>query len=190
MAMDDWPQVVRATERLVLRPWSDEDAEELYGLARDPRVGEPAGWPAHGSVAESRQIIRDVLSDAYIFAIFEKAGASATAGPCDASRLVGCAGLTPSQHVDAAGQTEMELGYWLGVPFWGRGYMTEAARELVRFGFGEAGLTAIWACHFDGNDRSRRVMGRLGMEYHHSLTRSDGGQDDGRLEHVYVIRRP
>ena len=68
--------------------------------------------------------------------------------------------------------------------------VTEAARELVRFGFGEAGLTAIWACHFDGNDRSRRVMGRLGMEYHHSLTRSDGGQDDGRLEHVYVIRRP
>ena len=67
MAMDNWPQVVRATERLVLRPWSDEDAEELYGLARDPRVGEPAGWPAHGSVAESRQIIRDVLSDAYIF---------------------------------------------------------------------------------------------------------------------------
>ena len=50
------------TQRLVLRPWAAEDAQELYRYASDPMVGPAAGWPVHRSVAESRQIIREVLS--------------------------------------------------------------------------------------------------------------------------------
>ena len=50
------------TERLLLRPWYDSDAEDLYEYAKDQRVGPIAGWPAHTSVENSREIIRDVLS--------------------------------------------------------------------------------------------------------------------------------
>ena len=50
------------TERLILRPWVESDAEELYRYASDPDVGPIAGWPAHTSVAQSLDVIRNVLS--------------------------------------------------------------------------------------------------------------------------------
>lgn len=49
------------TERLLLRPWKESDAESLYQYAKDERVGPIAGWPAHRSVEESREVIRDVF---------------------------------------------------------------------------------------------------------------------------------
>ena len=50
------------TERLILRPWTEEDAEALYRYAQDDRIGPAAGWPPHTSVENSREIIRGVLS--------------------------------------------------------------------------------------------------------------------------------
>ena len=57
------------TERLILRPWIEADAEECYRYARDPRVGPLAGWPVHTSVAHSQQVIRAVLSAPETYAI-------------------------------------------------------------------------------------------------------------------------
>ena len=66
---------VLRSERLLLRPWNVDDAPALFELARDPRVGPPAGWAPHASVDESRQVIRDVLSAPYCFAAFLKMAA-------------------------------------------------------------------------------------------------------------------
>ena len=52
------PKETFQTERLILRRWKDSDAESLYEYARDPEVGPIAGWPAHQSIAESREVIR------------------------------------------------------------------------------------------------------------------------------------
>ena len=57
------------TERLILRPWADSDAESLYEYARDDRVGPIAGWPVHTSVENSREIIRTVLSVPETYAV-------------------------------------------------------------------------------------------------------------------------
>ena len=57
------------TERLLLRPWRESDAESLYEYARDPEVGPIAGWPVHTSVENSREIIRDVLSAEETYAV-------------------------------------------------------------------------------------------------------------------------
>ena len=57
------------TNRIVLRPWAESDAEDLYRYARDPRVGPAAGWPVHTSVENSREIIRDVLSAEETYAV-------------------------------------------------------------------------------------------------------------------------
>ena len=54
--------MILETERLMLRPWSESDAESLYEFAKDSRVGPIAGWPVHTNVENSRQIIKDVLS--------------------------------------------------------------------------------------------------------------------------------
>ena len=58
-----------------------------------------------------------------------------------------------------------ELGYWLGVPYWGQGYATEAAREMLRYGFQDLGLHRIYASHFEGNSVSGRVLQKLGMQH-------------------------
>ena len=60
------------TTRLLLRPWCESDAESCYRYARDPFVGPAAGWPAHTSVENSREIIRTVLSEPDTFAVILK----------------------------------------------------------------------------------------------------------------------
>ena len=60
------------TTRLLLRPWCESDAESCYRYASDPLVGPAAGWPAHTSVENSREIIRTVLSEPDTFAVILK----------------------------------------------------------------------------------------------------------------------
>ena len=54
--------MILQTERMILRPWEEADAESLYKYAKDPRVGPVAGWPVHTSAENSREVIRTVLS--------------------------------------------------------------------------------------------------------------------------------
>jgi RimJ/RimL family protein N-acetyltransferase len=56
-----------------------------------------------------------------------------------------------------------ELGYWIGVPYWGKGYATEAARTMVRYGFDTLGLHRIFAGHVADNIASARVLKKIGM---------------------------
>jgi RimJ/RimL family protein N-acetyltransferase len=58
------------TERLILRPWKESDAEDLYRYASNPDVGSIAGWSPHQSVHESREVIKNVLNGAEAYAIF------------------------------------------------------------------------------------------------------------------------
>jgi RimJ/RimL family protein N-acetyltransferase len=60
---------------------------------------------------------------------------------------------------------ECELGYWLGVPYWGQGLMTEAAKEMVRHAFEDCGMMKIWVGYYDGNNRSKRVQEKCGFKY-------------------------
>lgn len=130
------------TARLILRPWREDDAPALFRYACDPAVGPAGGWPPHTSEDESREIIRSVFSAPETYAVVLKA----TGEP------VGCCGIMPRE-----GTSEGEIGYWMGRPHWGRGYIPEAVRALQRRAFGELGLTALWCCYYDGNDKSQRV---------------------------------
>ena len=146
--------MILETERLILRPWREDDAEECFRYSSDPRVGPAAGWPAHKTVDESREIIRTVLSGPETYAIVWKQ----TGLPIGSIAL-------DFHTVSAAGDDEAELGYWLGVPYWGRGIVPEAARELLRHAFADLGLERVWCGHFIGNEKSRRVQEKLGFRY-------------------------
>ena len=61
---------------------------------------------------------------------------------------------------------ECELGYWLGEPFWGRGYMPEAAYALMKRGFDTLEVPHIWCGCYVGNKESKRVQEKLGFIYH------------------------
>jgi len=71
----------------------------------------------------------------------------------------------------AKGDAIAEIGYWIGVPFWNRGYASEAAIEVVRYGFEERGLERIYAQYFSRNAASGRVLQKAGMQYEGTLRR-------------------
>ena len=82
---------------------------------------------------------------------------------------LGAIALKIGEHTDMTDRAdECELGYWLGKPFWGRGYMPEAAAELIRYGFEDLGMRAIWCGYYEGNLKSKRVQEKLGFVYRYT----------------------
>jgi RimJ/RimL family protein N-acetyltransferase len=82
-----------------------------------------------------------------------------------------------------------EIGYWLGVPYWNRGYVTEAAREMLRYGFEDLGLQRIFAGCFARNPASARVMEKIGMRYEGTLRRHVVKWDEAQDITFYGILR-
>lgn len=147
------------TERLILRPWAESDAESLFCYAQNPDVGPIAGWPVHTSVDDSRQIIRNVLSTDGTYAV------------CLASdnAAIGSIGLIkPMQSHTQISENELEIGYWIGVPFWGRGLIPEAIHRLQQYVFEELNCAALWCGYYDGNQKSKRVQEKCGFRFHHT----------------------
>lgn len=94
------------TKRLLLRPWEESDAENLYQYAKSPDVGPSAGWSAHTSVENSREIIRDVLSEPETYAVILK----------ETGKPVGSVGImTGKKSHFKLSEDEGEIGYWIGV---------------------------------------------------------------------------
>ena len=146
--------MILETERLILRPWSEADAADLYKYAREPDVGHPAGWPSHSSVENSREIIRSVFSAPETYAVCLKEGGSP----------IGCIGFHRNDLAES--DDEYELGYWIGKPFWGRGLIPEASREMLRHAFEDLGMIRIWCGYYEGNEKSRRVQEKLGFVHY------------------------
>ncbi len=149
--------MILETERLILRPWQETDAEGLYEYAKDPDVGPIAGWPPHKSIEESRDVIKNVLHGKQCYAICLKVD----------NRAIGAIELKLNGHTDMTEQDdECELGYWLGKAFWGHGYMPEAAKELIRYAFQNLNMSNIWCGYYEGNEKSRRVQEKCGFTYY------------------------
>ena len=86
--------------------------------------------------------------------------------------------------------TEAEIGYWIGVPYWGKGLIPEAVRELIRYGFEELNMEKLWCGYFDGNEQSRRVQGKCGFVYLHTNEKISWVlMNDIRTEHVTCLTR-
>lgn len=146
------------TARLVLRPFTADDAPSVQQLAGAYEValntlmiphpypdGAAAQWIAsHQADFEEDRLIHFAIDD---------------------GQLAGAAVLVNK------GDGIAEIGYWIGVPFWGRGYASEAAREVVRYGFEERGFQRIFAQHFTRNAASGRVLQNAGMTYEGTLRR-------------------
>ena len=98
--------MILETERLILRPWEERDANDLFQYASHPEVGPIAGWPVHTSVENSREIIKSYFSAPEIYAIVLK----------ETMQPVGSIGLMIGSASDKGiPDTEAEIGYWIGV---------------------------------------------------------------------------
>ena len=144
------------TERLILRRWEKNDAESLYEYAKDPDVGPIAGWPAHRSIEESRDVIKNVFNGKEAYAICLKTD----------NKAIGAIELKLNGYTDMTERDdECELGYWLGKPFWGQGIVPEAVKEMLRHAFEEIGMTTVWVGYYEGNAKSKRVQEKCGFRY-------------------------
>jgi RimJ/RimL family protein N-acetyltransferase len=102
---------VMETERILLRPWRESDAEILFKWASDPDVGPRAGWPPHKSVEESLEIIRTVFNAEGMWAVIWKKSGEA----------IGCVGYLPASASNLKiAEDQAEVGYWIARPFWGK----------------------------------------------------------------------
>ncbi len=148
------------TERLILRPWLESDAEILFRYASDPDVGLMAGWPPHTSVENSLEIIRGVLSEPETYAVVLKSTGLAS----------GAIGLMIGKASNKGiSENEGEIGYWLAKPFWGQGLIPEGVREIMRYAFSELGLCKLWCGYYAGNIKSKRVQEKCGFTYRYTL---------------------
>jgi len=142
------------TERLHLRPFEPADAPSVQRLAGAREIADTTLNIPHP--------YREGMAEQWIAThrpLFEQREAAIVAIVLAMSaELVGAVGLTMHAEHDRA-----ELGYWIGVPHWGRGYATEAARALVGWAFRTFDLNRIYATHLLRNPQSGRVMEKIGM---------------------------
>jgi RimJ/RimL family protein N-acetyltransferase len=142
---------VLETERLTLRRPRLEDAGALATLANDRRIAENTlRLPHPYALADAQAFITTANAgdDETVFLITGRSGA--ILGACGIAALDG---ETP------------EIGYWLGVPFWGNGYATEAARALIDHAFGDLGYEVLQGGARVSNPASRRVLEKCGFQW-------------------------
>ena len=143
------------TERILLRPWHEDDAEALFKYASDPDVGPRAGWPPHKSVEESLEIIRTVFNTDTMWAVELK----------ETSEPIGCVGYLPASVSNLKiKDDEAEVGYWIAKPYWGEGICTEAMRLVVDYCFNVKNFTTLWGDYFPENPASGKVMEKCGFK--------------------------
>jgi ribosomal-protein-alanine N-acetyltransferase len=144
---------VLETERLQLRAPQRGDIEAIVRHAGDPRVAlKTTRMPHPYRVSDATWWLDEVASsDEAAFAIELKS---------QPGQMIGVIALMPRED-----RVSAEIGYWLGVPYWRRGYMTEALRGVLRHAFEERGLLYVTANHMAGNPASGRVMLKAGMKF-------------------------
>ena len=139
------------TDRLALRPLQESDAAAVADFAGDIEVARMTARIPHPCTIEDATawIAGLAGTDEAVFAILLD------------DTLIGCTGYCPVE------ETRAEIGYWIGKPWWGRGYATEAARALVGHAFEQGAFEVLVSGHFADNPASARVLEKLGFQYIH-----------------------
>ncbi len=158
--METMEQPTLTSERLILRPFDAGDAAAVQTLAGDREIADTTLRIPHP--------YEDGMADEWIAAHrgqFEAGTMAVFAIELKSDgELAGAISLTIER-----GLLKAEMGYWVGTPFWNKGYCTEAARRIVEYGFEDLGLNRIAAQHFVRNPSSGRVMQKIGMRHEGTL---------------------
>lgn len=151
---------VLESPRLILRQLQLTDQAAIALLLSDRRIAATTENIPHPYPVESAErFIRNTHDNyedgaGYSFALVRRSD----------QEFMGVLGIHPNlRHLNAG------LGYWIGVPYWGQGYMTEAVQCVIQFGFEELELNRIYAAYFVDNPASGRVMEKAGMTYEGTL---------------------
>jgi RimJ/RimL family protein N-acetyltransferase len=174
------------TERLTLRPWREADKPVFETIINTPAMMEHFGgvWPVGG---------HDVLIDAQTASQATDGFSMWAVDWRETGELIGICGLRKVRHPDTPVSGDLEIGWRIAEPFWGKGIAREAAVASLEWGWSNTDHPRIIAYTTDSNDRSWGLMKRLGMErraeldFHHPKFAPD---DSFGAMIVYAIDRP
>lgn len=142
------------TDRIILRPWRESDAEALFRYASDPDVGPRAGWPPHRSIEESLEVIRTVFNNDTNWAIELR----------ESREAIGAMGYLPCEGTNLpAREGEQLVGYWVGKPYWNQGICTEALALMLDHIRKTTDIKSLISSHYFDNPASGRVMEKCGF---------------------------
>lgn len=164
------------TDRLILRPFTVEDAEPMFhNWASDSKVTKFLTWPAHTSIEVSRQVLESWAAlyanpDHYQWAIECK----------NTGNPIGSIGAV---KVDERTKS-VTIGYCIGSSWWGQGITAEALRTVIAYFFEKTDTNCINACHDPRNPNSGRVMQKCGMTYE-GTWRAGGVNNQGICDEAY-----
>lgn len=175
------------TERLILRDFVMEDLADFNAYCANENVGINAGWTAHKNIEESKSILERFISEGHTYAIVPKGQ----------NKVVGSVGIEQRNNILTMLLAErgyvgknVEIGYALAYECWGKGYMTEAVKAVVKYAFEDKKVDYVVVGHFPENERSRRVIEKCGFTFVLSrikaYERTDGVMMD---EQVYCMTR-
>lgn len=153
-----WRPPVLETERLVLRPYTEADAPILFPLVSNPNTTRFTLWEHHKSIDDTLTFVRDYALGRYAEGVPEPLAICLNSEPAKPIGSCGCFWASCPHRT-------MEIGYWLAEPYWGRGIIVEAVRELVRYSFATMKPQRIQARVIDGNAASNRVLEKLGFRF-------------------------
>lgn len=161
-AFVDISQTILETERLLLRPWRQEDLQDFYDYASVDGVGQMAGWEPHKSLEMSQKILDLFINEKKTFALVDK----------QTGRVIGSLGLESAERAECGESPDIlaqkqgrEIGYVLRREDWGRGLMPEAVRRVIRHCFDDLHMDFLLCGHFNENRQSRRVIEKCGFSY-------------------------
>lgn len=146
------------TDRLILRPWTEDDLNDFYEYASVEGVGEMAGWRHHDSMETSQKVLQSFIVDKNVFAVVYKAN----------GKVIGSVGLHESwaDSIEEYSHLKIkEIGYALSKAYWGKGLMPEAVKKVAEFCFQQCELDAVTVGHFSDNIQSKRVIEKCGFQF-------------------------
>ena len=161
------------TKRLTLRPLTLEDSVSLFEYAKNDLVGPSAGWKPHKTVDETVQFIEYAIKkrdygQPGIFAIVLKRG----------KKMIG------TIEIHSFKDHKGEIGFVLNPKYWNKGYMTEAAKAVIIYGFEYLGLSRLQYGYFPGNEQSKRVCEKLDFKYEGVLRNKYLNYDNTPIDEV------
>ena len=164
------------TDRLILRRFRSEDAEDMYAnWASDPEVTRFLTWPTHSSVDVTKAILSDWIpryeDGGYFNWAMEYKDTGKVIGNISVVRLI--------ESIDAG-----EMGYCMSRAYWGQGLMPEALSAVMDHLFDVVGLNRVAACHDAKNPKSGRVMEKAGMKQE-GILRAAGKNNLGICDEVW-----
>lgn len=160
------------TERLILRGWQLEDLDDLYEYAKNPNVGPMAGWKPHSSKEVSLNVLKSFIENDDMWAIVFK----------ENGKVIGQLRIYPDEN--RGKYNAKYISFALSADYWGKGYMTEAVKRVVKYAFEEMNIDLLSVFHYPHNIRSKRVIEKCGFQYEMTIKQASKRYDGQIFDNV------